>query len=47
MIIQGGYQVCSPFRLAYLGQFLDGHQANAFQEVLQVLDIILKELPTQ
>jgi len=32
--------------LHHLGQFLAGHQADAPQEALQVLDIVLRELPT-
>ncbi|KAJ7549424.1 hypothetical protein O6H91_07G053000 [Diphasiastrum complanatum] len=33
--------------LHHLGQFLAGRQADAPQEALQVLDIVLRELPTQ
>jgi hypothetical protein len=32
--------------LHHLGQFLAGRQADAPQEALQVLDIVLRELPT-
>lgn len=32
--------------LHHLGQFLQGRQADAPQEALQVLDIVLRELPT-
>jgi eukaryotic translation initiation factor 2C len=33
--------------LHHLGEFLQGRQADAPQEALQVLDIVLRELPTQ
>lgn len=33
--------------LHHLGQFLSGRQADAPQEALQVLDIVLRELPTE
>ncbi|MCO5593189.1 hypothetical protein L7F22_047196 [Adiantum nelumboides] len=33
--------------LHHLGEFLQGRQAEAPQEALQVLDIVLRELPTQ
>ncbi|XP_057858466.2 protein argonaute PNH1-like isoform X2 [Cryptomeria japonica] len=33
--------------LHHLGEFLSGRQADAPQEALQVLDIVLRELPTQ
>lgn len=32
--------------LHHLGMFLQGRQADAPQEALQVLDIVLRELPT-
>lgn len=32
--------------LHHLGLFLEGKQADAPQEALQVLDIVLRELPT-
>lgn len=32
--------------LHHLGLFLQGRQADAPQEALQVLDIVLRELPT-
>lgn len=32
--------------LHHLGMFLEGRQADAPQEALQVLDIVLRELPT-
>lgn len=32
--------------LHHLGEFLAGRQADAPQEALQVLDIVLRELPT-
>lgn len=32
--------------LHHLGEFLRGRQADAPQEALQVLDIVLRELPT-
>ncbi|KAJ8629344.1 hypothetical protein MRB53_022667 [Persea americana] len=53
---QGGARRERPFRvviklaaradLHHLGLFLDGRQADAPQEALQVLDIVLRELPT-
>lgn len=32
--------------LHHLGMFLEGKQSDAPQEALQVLDIVLRELPT-